>query len=359
MLKQKLNELFAGYGYRRFRLSKFEEYDLYAGNKDFLKSSQLITFTDLDGSLLALKPDITLSIVKNNKGEDDKVFYNEMVYRVKDHHYREIPQAGVECLGNVDVYAEAEVTALACKALACIDDSYVLRVSDVGFLQSVYEDEKISESLYPVLTEAVSFKNTDEISKLCRDGKIGESTAEKLKSLISLYLPLKQGIEEAAKLTGDGEKNELNHLRQIAGILDGFGVTDHVYLDFTLINSMDYYNGLIFQGAVAAIPFTVLSGGRYDRLPRKMGKKISAIGFAVYMDAVENSLSVQRQYDADILITYTEKNDFVRLARVVEAFEKAGNSVCTMHKDALKNNGRKKRYRRIMTMKEAEREAGI
>ncbi|MCR5229122.1 MAG: ATP phosphoribosyltransferase regulatory subunit [Solobacterium sp.] len=359
MLKQKLNELFAGYGYRRFRLSKFEEYDLYAGNKDFLKSGQLITFTDLDGSLLALKPDITLSIVKNNRGEDDKVFYNEMVYRAKDHHYREIPQAGVECLGNVDVYAEAEVTALACRALACIADSYVLRVSDVGFLQSVYEEEQIPESLYPALSEAVSYKNTDEITKLCRAGKISNDTAGKLKALISLYKPLKQGIDEAARLTGEAEKGELEHLRRIAEILEAFGVIDHVYLDFTLINSMDYYNGLIFQGAVASVPVTVLSGGRYDRLPKKMGKNISAIGFAVYMDAVENSLSPSRPYDADILITYTQDSDFVRLARIVEAYEKKGSTVRTVRRDAAKNSVREKRFCAVRTMEEAEREAGI
>ena len=61
MLEQKLNALFEASGYRKFRMSKFEEYDLYAENRDFLKSSQIITFTDLDGSLLALKPDVIVA----------------------------------------------------------------------------------------------------------------------------------------------------------------------------------------------------------------------------------------------------------------------------------------------------------
>ena len=49
MTEQKLNELYERFGYRKFKMTKFEPYDLYADNRDFLKSSQLITFTDLDG----------------------------------------------------------------------------------------------------------------------------------------------------------------------------------------------------------------------------------------------------------------------------------------------------------------------
>ena len=38
-------------------MSKFEEYDFYAVNKDFLVSDSVITFTDTNGKLMALKPD--------------------------------------------------------------------------------------------------------------------------------------------------------------------------------------------------------------------------------------------------------------------------------------------------------------
>ena len=57
-----LRSLYKSYGYLPFKMSKFEEYDLYATNKDFLVSDRVITFNDTDGKLLALKPDVTLSI---------------------------------------------------------------------------------------------------------------------------------------------------------------------------------------------------------------------------------------------------------------------------------------------------------
>ena len=80
-----LRSLYASYGYRQFKMSKFEEYDLYSKNKDFLVSDGIITFNDTNGKLLALKPDVTLSIIKNARGEKsetEKFYYNENVYRI-------------------------------------------------------------------------------------------------------------------------------------------------------------------------------------------------------------------------------------------------------------------------------------
>ena len=51
-------------GYRKYHMGRFEEYGLYQDNRSFLTSEQVLTFTDLDGRLLALKPDVTLSIIK-------------------------------------------------------------------------------------------------------------------------------------------------------------------------------------------------------------------------------------------------------------------------------------------------------
>ena len=63
----KLRELYESFGYSQYKMSKFEEYDLYVRNKSFLVSDHIITFTDTDGKLMALKPDVTLSIVKNSR----------------------------------------------------------------------------------------------------------------------------------------------------------------------------------------------------------------------------------------------------------------------------------------------------
>ncbi|MBR2760510.1 MAG: ATP phosphoribosyltransferase regulatory subunit [Solobacterium sp.] len=355
-LETKLNKLFAGYGYQKFRTSKFEEYDLYAENRDFLMSSQLITFTDLDGSLLALKPDITLSIIKSTT-QPRRLYYNEKVYRPRDHHFREIPQAGVECIGSVDLYREGEVISLACKALACIEEDYVLSISHAGFLKALMEHLNLSEKYSGFVMEALCGKNTDYIRSLASENILKEEDGELLFNLAEMYVPFGEGIRSLKKRISFAEGKEiLSELSDLAAVLDGFGVLDHVYLDFSLKSSMEYYNGVIFQGSVRSIPTYVLSGGRYDSLMKKMAKPFEAIGFAVYMDVVENSRSTSKNYDGDLAVIYTAKDNPKLLAKLIQALASSGLRVNAVRKEEFDGN---ERWKRVLTLKEARKEAGI
>ena len=120
-----LRSLYSKYGYMPYKMNKFEEYDLYAKNKDFLVSDGIITFTDTNGKLLALKPDVTLSIIKNAadvKGVKNKMYYSENVYRISGgtREYKEIMQTGLECIGDLTLYDTYEVISLAGKSLGAI-----------------------------------------------------------------------------------------------------------------------------------------------------------------------------------------------------------------------------------------------
>ena len=129
-----LRDLYAGYGYAPFRVRKFEDYDLYAENKRFLQSHRVLTFTDTDGRLKALKPDITLSIVKSTTGGDvRKVFYHENVYREPrpGDGFCEIPQMGLECIGALTGYDVGEVVMLAARSLDALSERWVLSVSHI------------------------------------------------------------------------------------------------------------------------------------------------------------------------------------------------------------------------------------
>ena len=139
-----LRSLYRSFGYLPYKMSKFEEYDLYMRHKEFLKSDRIITFNDADGKLMALKPDVTLSIVKNGEnqpGGKQKVCYNENVYRVSPstHQFREILQTGLECIGDVDLYDLYEVLELAVKSLAMLSEDFILSVSHVGILTGLFE----------------------------------------------------------------------------------------------------------------------------------------------------------------------------------------------------------------------------
>lgn len=355
MIEIKLNDLYESYGYRKFKISKFEPYDLYADNRDFLKSSQLITFTDLDGSLLALKPDVTLSIVKSNGGGEEKVYYNETVYRPKENHYREILQAGVERIGKIDVFSEAEIIALAAKSIQLISDRFVIRLSDAAFLGELFQVFGISPSTREELLLMFSMKNTSGVDEMVKDGRLTQASADSIRQLIDLYLPFEEGVEEIRKYAFSNTSMEMvQHLSELSKVLKAYGVLDSIYLDFSLVNSMDYYNGILFQGAVAEIPFTILTGGRYDRLPEKMGKKEGAIGFALDLDLVGNYLSKPKTYDVDDLIVYPEDTDPAALARTVEGLIEKGHKVRTVREDEMQTMEQKVHARNVLRPEEAE-----
>ena len=139
-----LKRLYRTYGYAPFKVSKFEEYDTYVQNKDFLISDKVITFTDTNGKLLAMKPDVTISIIKNSddtSGVVQKLYYNENVYRVSAgaHAFKEIMQAGLECIGAIDRYLTCEVIMLAVKSLGAISEQFVLDISHMGYVSGLMD----------------------------------------------------------------------------------------------------------------------------------------------------------------------------------------------------------------------------
>lgn len=317
-----LRELYQSYGYLRYKAGKFEEYDLYMQNKKFLTSERVITFSDVDGKLLALKPDITLSIVKNMRddGRTKKVYYTENVYRVPRNAcgFREIPQIGLECIGPIDAYALAEVLMLAAKSLAMIGKTYILDVSDIGILSAILADEPIGDEGCARVLAAVGEKNPHGLRAVCGELSISKKTEALLKALVSISGPLKEKLAEAERLDLPAAcAPALAGLRDLAKMLDVCGITG-VNLDFSVVNDMDYYNGLVFRGFVDGIPNSVLSGGQYDNLMARMGSGSKAIGFAVYLDQLEHFMEQAPKYDVDTLVVYGDATDPAELIQTVE-----------------------------------------
>ena len=136
-----LRALYEAAGCRKYHMGRFEEYGLYQENRSFLSSEQVITFTDLDGRLLALKPDVTLSIAKTAQpapGETLKYYYHENVYRpsAESHTFKEISQMGLELLGEVKEPEVRQTVFLAARSLEQMGQPWVLEISHMGGCQS-------------------------------------------------------------------------------------------------------------------------------------------------------------------------------------------------------------------------------
>ena len=328
-----LRELYSAYGYRHYKVSKFESYDLYASNRNFLQSKRILTFTDTNGRLMALKPDVTLSIIKNTKPDAaiSKVYYTENVYRVPRNAdgFQEIMQTGLELIGQVDDYAMAEVVMLAERSLRTISPDYVLELSHIGVISGLMEDRGIPEPQRAALMAAVEEKNRHSIRALCAQYGLDARFCELLTSLVGLYGPLGAVLDtvETMDLPADCRAAAAS-LRRLSGYLDQFGCRN-LRLDFSLVNDMDYYNGLVFRGFISGVAAGVLSGGRYDNLMAKMGRSQEAVGFAVYMDQLERFFAQHDAYDVDAAI-YHRNGDPAVLIWTVQALTGQGQTVLVL-----------------------------
>ena len=292
-IEDRLEELSRKFGYAPYKMSRFEEYELYVRNKDFLQSDRVITFSGKDGRLLAMKPDVTLSIVKNapeTPGAVRKVHYRENVYRMDRNsgNFREILQAGIECVGDVGFYEAAEVVYLAAKSLEALGEGTILSLSHVGLIRFCLESSGLPASARSQALDCLRQKREQELRALCREHGADDTLPVAL-------LRARTPDDLSPLLTADNAPWQ--ELRQIIALLP----TGKVRLDFSLGNDMKYYSGLVFKGYVRGVPASVLSGGQYDRLLSHMGKNARAIGFALYLDQLER-LEEADEWDVDTLL---------------------------------------------------------
>ncbi len=342
-----LRGLYQKYGYSQFKMSKFEEYDLYARNKDFLISDGVITFTDTDGRLMALKPDVTLSIIKNTRhapGDVQKLYYSENVYRISGstRSFKEIMQTGLECIGDVDLYNLCEVISLAAQSLKLIDPHYVLDLSHMGVVSALVDALQPDGEVREQVLRCVAEKNADGVRKLCPGQNVDAICA-----MIAARGPARDVIGSMRPWCADGPAREaLAELERVAAVLSATGC-EGVNVDFSIVNDMNYYNGIVFMGYIDGIPSSVLSGGQYDKLMRRMGHASRAVGFAIYTDLLERLSGGQRPYDVDTVLLYDDSADAAALSLAIQKLTGSDGSVC-----ALKRVPDKLRYRRLLRFEE-------
>ncbi|MBR2338850.1 MAG: ATP phosphoribosyltransferase regulatory subunit [Clostridia bacterium] len=323
-----LRELYGRYGYIPYKMSKFEEYDLYVRNKDFLISDSVITFTDTNGKLMALKPDVTLSIVKNSRdGEGvQKLYYHENVYRVSGstHTFKEIVQAGLECIGEIDDYCVYEVLMLAAESLRRIADTCVLDISHMGILSALLEG--VPATAAQQILRCVGDKNVHELASVCDTAEVAPATRDLLVQLVGLCgKPVAVLPRLGELLQNTAAAGAYEELCTAVCAFDGTALSDMLRIDFSVVSDARYYSGIVFKGFVDGVPESVLSGGRYDHLMRKMHRRSDAIGFAVYLDRLERLGDSDRPFDVDAVLLYGDKDTPATVARAVQALSQTGS----------------------------------
>ena len=313
-----LINIYERFGFKKIKLSKFEDYNLYNNNKDFLQTEHILTFMNLNGNLKSLRPDVTLSIVKkvlkDNDKETQKIYYIEDIYKIVSNEYEEIPQVGVEIIGKLNKYSNLEIISMAIESLKSINEDYILEISNIDFISAIFDEIGINENLKIEILKNIYGKNKHDLEKLL-DKNIKSEYKKYILSFIELSGNYKYILKKLKSLIINKKmQKSYEELKSLSFVFELYNNFDKILLDFSIESQLGYYNGIIFKGYIKGNNDIILSGGRYDKLLNKFNSNKNAIGFAIYMDKLYEKNKTSDFID--ILILYKSGDENILLNEV-------------------------------------------
>jgi ATP phosphoribosyltransferase regulatory subunit len=221
-------------------------------------------------------------------------------------------------------------------------------IANVDFLKGVLEEAQLDSELSEAVTDAIVEKNYVEVVKLTEELNI----ADKLKTLFN-DLPLLIGdvsTLDTAKALVSNEKsiNAIEYMRRLYEILDGCGYSKCVSFDLSVTGHFDYYTGIVFRAYARGTGFSVIDGGRYDKLVGNYGEAYPAVGLAVKINDIMSVIKPTEVKSAEVLVAYDNNDEAALMAlRMADELRKSGKTaelslvgsdIETNKAYALKNN---------------------
>ena len=259
---------------------------------------------DLDNRLLMLRPDLTLPIARltaQRLGEGDlpaRLRYEAPVVREQGAlrgQSRQFTQLGVELIGGADVAGEVEVISLLAESLRRLEVPNVRLVAgSVRPLLALLEADVADPSLREQVLGYVHASNLVALDECVEAAGLPKPIARALHTLPRLHgdatvIDKVDELLEAACVPA--AQRGTDELRRLVAGLEGTDAAGLLSFDFSIINSFDYYTGIIFKAYVDGVAASLASGGRYDAVLANLGMPgVAACGFALSLERLQEVL---------------------------------------------------------------------
>ncbi|MDR2506110.1 MAG: ATP phosphoribosyltransferase regulatory subunit [Oscillospiraceae bacterium] len=298
-LLYKLYQLYDEHGFNTVETPMLEPYGLLQVQEGSFDSRVAMKLVSQDGSVLVVRPDSTLPVLRlaslyyADSPLPIRLSYQQKILRtasVGSYSRAEQTQAGVELIGGSSREEDAEVLLLAITSLEALNiNDPQIDIGHVGFFNGLMEEAGLTEAQTEKLRQMVEKKDALAIELALSEYK-RESLRETITRLPMLFGG-KEVIDEAYEMSAYPPcRAALDHLKDLIGILGKHGKGGNVTFDLGMVQSIDYYTGIVFNGITANCAHPLLSGGRYDTLPKAFCMNRGAVGFAIYMDNVQEAL---------------------------------------------------------------------
>jgi ATP phosphoribosyltransferase regulatory subunit len=301
-----LSKRFSTHGFHRVRTPAFERYDLYSKVTSSVHRKEMVKIVDPTGDVLVLRPDVTIPITQELSHFETKLtsehrfYYIEEVYRRSSDPTEKIErtQSGIEyfCERSPDVDAETILLALQTMKDLKFQDIKI-EIGHTAFFQEMIDMLPMSESQLHQLKALIQAKNSVEIASLLENVSADPQMKNAIMQIPNLYGKPDEVLRRAKEISTTFRMEEtLSYVGEVYQELSVHGIEKQIVIDFGLINRMDYYSGILFQGYVGYFGKPVLMGGRYDRLGYEFGADLPAIGFACEIESLLKASDNQKLF---------------------------------------------------------------
>jgi ATP phosphoribosyltransferase regulatory subunit len=273
-------------------------YLLFEQGMGLEEAQRSFRFTDSDGRMLTLRPDVTSSVARAaatllaDRPRPLRLCYVAPVfkqqYQSSAEWRRETTQLGCELIGAGDAQSDLQMLLLVSEILnqLGLKDSYCITINNVEIFNGLAGEFSLDTAAREQIRRLINSRATPELNRL-EYAPFSQLT----------HLQGKRDVlDEARRLFSNSRsKAALDNLEELWRRIEAEGLSAAFEIDLGDVSSLDYYTGVSFKVFVNGAGSRVGGGGRYDRLISNFGKDEPAIGFVLNLDALTEVLARKQQ----------------------------------------------------------------
>lgn len=288
--------VFEGWSYEEVITPSVDYYDLFEQGMGQTEAQRGFRFTDNDGRLLALRPDVTSSVARiaatllADRPRPLRFCYAAPVFRQQTQSHaewrRENTQLGCELIGNGAKAADLEVLRLAAEILTRLElqSSYCITINNVEIFNGIAAQLDLATPAREQLRRLIDTRESAELNRFLQDYSATDARAfAQLAQLTG-----NRDVLQAARnvIRNDRSLAALNALEDLWSEIETLGLQNDFEIDLGDVPSLDYYTGLTLKIFVHGAGASIGRGGRYDGLTGNFGRAEPAVGFVLNLDAL-------------------------------------------------------------------------
>jgi len=294
--------VFDGWSYEEVTTPTVDYYSLFEHGMGSSQAHRAFRFTDTDGRLLVLRPDVTSGVARASvtmfadRNRPLRLCYAAQVFRQQPQSHvewrREFTQAGCELIGANSSASDIEALLIACEILQRLELSgnFLITLNDEGVFDGIAAQLNLDPRSRDEMRQLVDSRNPTDLEGFLSNRLSSPNEGRDLTLLTQLAGKL-DALEQARRiLTNRRSIEALERLEKLWAVIESLGLTDSFEIDFGDVARLDYYTGLTFNVYVNGAAVRVGSGGRYDGLTAAFGTAEPAVGFVLDLDALTSVL---------------------------------------------------------------------